>query len=96
MNERDSEHFDRADQFRWAYYARRTGAAPVGGVMTQSCKTCRWFDPSFAPDEDEHEALGLCEWPADRLPYSLRWGNRERVAVRPLEGSDCPCYEPAP
>lgn len=39
MNERDSEHFDRA----------------------LSCKTCRWFDPSFAPDEDEHEALGLCE-----------------------------------
>lgn len=71
-------------------------AASVGGVMTQSCKTCRWFDPSFAPDEDEHEALGLCEWPADRLPYSLRWGNRERVAVCPLDGSDCPCYEPAP
>jgi len=70
-------------------------AAPVGGVMAQRCKTCRWFDPSFAPDEDEHESLGLCEWPADRLPYSLRWGNRERVAVRPLDGSDCPCYEPA-
>lgn len=58
------------------------------------CKSCRWFDPDFAKLDTDEESLGLCEWPADRLPYSLRYGNRERMAVSPLDGADCPCFEP--
>lgn len=60
------------------------------------CGTCRWFDPDFAPDDNPAEALGLCRWPADRLPHSLRYGNRERMAVGPLEGESCPGFEPPP
>lgn len=62
--------------------------------LPRRCKTCRWFNPDFAKLDTDEESLGLCEWPADRLPYSLRYGNRERVAVSPLEGADCPCFEP--
>lgn len=57
------------------------------------CAICRWFDPDFAPDPDPEEALGLCEWPAERLPFSLRYGNRERTAVRPVDGDECACFE---
>lgn len=60
----------------------------------KACGNCRWFNEDYAPnDEDPSEALGLCEWPAERLPISLRYGNRERVAVCPLEGETCPCHE---
>lgn len=58
-----------------------------------ACGQCRWFNPDFAPADDPKEAIGLCEWPADRLPYSLRWGNRERVGVGPLEGDGCATFE---
>jgi hypothetical protein len=64
------------------------------GLMSRSCGTCRWFDPDYAPDDNPEDALGLCQWPANRLPHSLRYGNRERMAVGPLEGQDCSCYEP--
>lgn len=59
----------------------------------QCCKLCLWFDPDYAQMETEEESLGICEWPAERLPHSLRYGNRERLAVRPLEGTSCPTYE---
>lgn len=62
--------------------------------LPRRCKSCRWFDPDFAKLDTDEESLGLCEWPADRLPYSLRYGNRERMAVSPLDGADCPCFEP--
>jgi hypothetical protein len=61
------------------------------------CKTCKWFDPTYYgtiyADDDESEQVGACDWPAERLPYSLRWGNRERVGVYPLEGESCPTWE---
>lgn len=60
------------------------------------CGTCSWFNPDFAPHDDPEEAMGLCEWPAARLPFSLRYGNRERSAVGPLEGTACPCHETKP
>lgn len=58
--------------------------------MTKNCGTCKWFEPYSFDDEGN----GSCEWPADRLPYSLRWGNRERVSVQREEGKDCSCHEP--
>lgn len=62
--------------------------------MTQSCATCRWYDATaFYSGPDDDDPIGTCDWPAERLPFSLRYGNRERVAVRPHEGTDCPCYE---
>ncbi|MEN3238259.1 hypothetical protein PUR29_32955 [Methylobacterium ajmalii] len=60
------------------------------------CGTCTWFDPIYVPVDETEEAVGLCEWPAERLPHSLRWGNRERLAVGPLEGENCPCHELKP
>lgn len=62
-------------------------------LPARRCGTCRWFNPDFAPDDNPAEALGLCEWPAERLPHSLRYGNRERGAVGPLEGTECPTHE---
>jgi len=58
-----------------------------------SCGTCKWFDPDFAKLDTPEESLGLCAWPADRLPFSLRYGNRERMAVCPLDGKDCSAHE---
>jgi hypothetical protein len=63
-------------------------------MCEKSCKTCRWFDADYAPDEEEDYAYGLCEWPASRLPYSFRWENGERTAVHPIDGADCSCWEP--
>lgn len=59
----------------------------------KNCGNCRLFDKDFAPDEDPNEALGLCLWPAENLPWSLRYGNRERLAVGPLEGVGCKQFE---
>lgn len=56
------------------------------------CETCAWFDPDFVPAEhcvDPEDAMGLCEWPANQLPFSLRYGNRERLAVAPKDGAQC-------
>jgi hypothetical protein len=58
-----------------------------------ACGSCRWFNPAYVPCDDPAEALGLCEWPPERLPFSLRYGNRERMAVGPLEGVDCAGFE---
>ena len=60
-----------------------------------TCSICKWFDSDFAPDPNPEDALGLCLWPAARLPFSLRKGmaNRERAAVGPNEGGDCPTFE---
>jgi hypothetical protein len=60
--------------------------------MSETCGTCLYFDGTLAPEEDPREALGLCTWPASRLPWSLRYGSRERMAVGPLEGGSCPCF----
>lgn len=61
--------------------------------MSKNCGSCKWYDPAYsnadAPPEDQ---LGACEWPSDRLPWSLRWGNRERLYVAPTEGTKCPQY----
>lgn len=65
-------------------------------MTERRCATCRWHDLAALfsdladPPEDQ---LGLCTWPAERLPYSLRWGNRERAATTSLEGVDCPAWE---
>ncbi len=59
-----------------------------------TCAACRWFNADYAPDDNLEDSLGLCEWPAKRLPYSLRYGARERMAVRPIDGTTCPCWEP--
>lgn len=64
------------------------------GDLSQCCGTCRWFDPDFAPNDDPEEALGICKWPADLLPTSLKYGNRERGAVRPFEDSNCRQFQP--
>jgi len=73
---------------------RRTVTSVEGSAIERSCGTCRWFDATYAPNEDDPElAYGLCEWPAERLPASLRGGNRERSAMNPADGRDCPCWE---
>ena len=59
-----------------------------------TCRDCRWFKPFDSDyDRDDPDELGLCEWPADRLPWSLRYGNRERTAVSPLDGKGCVGFE---
>lgn len=70
-------------------------------MSQRSCGTCRWFDPSnygsldasfFDPEDD----VAACLWPAERLPYSLRYGNRERLGVMYSDGADCNAWEPSP
>lgn len=63
--------------------------------MPKACATCRWYEP-LLPEDTAEDALGTCEWPAERLPYSLRRGNRERVMVSPTDGETCWCYEAEP
>lgn len=60
--------------------------------MTRNCGNCRWYEEYVEGDENML-ALGFCEWPEDRIPWSLRWGKRERVSVHPHEGDKCPCFE---
>lgn len=66
--------------------------------IPKSCRTCRWYNTKdywLKPVEEcEDDDLGACEWPAERLPESLRYGARERVLMEPAEGTDCPCWEP--
>lgn len=57
------------------------------------CGNCRWFEPSEFYDPDDEDAVASCGWPAERLPHSLRYGNRERVWVTQGEGTDCSCFE---
>ena len=64
-----------------------------------TCGKCKWFDRTFdglllIEHFDDEEDLGGCEWPADRLPYSLRYGNRERLGVYAYEGKGCAGFEP--
>jgi len=74
---------------------RRTVTSVEGSAVERSCGTCRWFDATYAPNEDDPElAYGLCEWPAEHLPASLRSANRERSAMNPADGKDCPCWVP--
>lgn len=64
--------------------------------MATECKTCRWFNrPPWYQGDDDPDALGSCDWPADHLPYSLRYGNRERMFVAPCDGGKCPAHESA-
>lgn len=62
-----------------------------------TCSTCRWFDLTtyFADLSDPPaEQMGACVWPAEQLPFSLRYGNRERTSVTPLDGAGCAQYQP--
>lgn len=63
--------------------------------MPKKCETCLWYDDADFYNDPKYpeDALGNCNWPASRLPVSLEFANRERRAVRPDEGADCPCYE---
>lgn len=72
---------------------RPTGQTPA--TPARSCGACRWFGGEFVSKDDPESSIGHCHWPAERLPYSLRYGNRERMMVEPHEGAECPCFEPA-
>lgn len=68
-------------------------------MVDQRCSTCAWFGredwyQGDGPDENGDYGLGFCEWPADRLPWSLRYGNRERMGVYANQGETCSCWEP--
>lgn len=64
----------------------------------QECGNCKWFEHAWWDTENTRDdwlnpVLGFCEWPKDRLPYSLRYGNRERMMVEPTDGDTCSCFE---
>ena len=60
-----------------------------------TCATCRWFDADyFLCADDEDHPMDRCGWPAERLPYSLRYGSRERMSVVPTDGAGCAGHEP--
>lgn len=62
--------------------------------LHKNCGRCRWFNDPYTWDEDEPRE-GYCGWPSERLPWSLRYGNRERMAVSEIEGTDCSQFEEA-
>lgn len=66
-------------------------------MTTKSCATCKWYDADYFladPDDPPEDRIGQCGWPAERLPYSLRYGNRERMATSPVDGAECAAHEP--
>jgi hypothetical protein len=59
--------------------------------MLKRCETCKWWNELYPePNDPLEDRLGNCEWPAELLPYSLRYGNRERTGVYGHEGTLCP------
>jgi hypothetical protein len=62
-------------------------------IPMKTCSTCELFDPDyygdFVDDTDDRGVLGECEWSSEDLPWSLRYGSRERVAVYAREGDTC-------
>lgn len=68
--------------------------------MTQrNCGSCKWYDADAYladPNDPPEDRIGQCTWPAERLPYSLRYGNRERMATSPVDGANCAAYEAKP
>ena len=63
-----------------------------------TCGTCHWFDRTLGgnllPEHfNDEEDIGGCDWPAENLPYSLRYGNRERMGVSARDGAECPCHQ---
>lgn len=62
----------------------------------KNCGSCKWYDKDYYfadPDDPPEDRIGECNWPADLLPYSLRYGNRERMATTPVDGDRCTCYK---
>lgn len=62
--------------------------------LGQRCGNCYWADNIFPYEGQTAEDVLLeCQWPAEQLPYSLRYGNRERLSVAVSDGAKCPQYE---
>lgn len=63
----------------------------------QNCGSCKWYDADAymaSPDDPPEDRIGECNWPAERLPFSLRYGSRERVPTSPVDGAQCAAHEP--
>lgn len=61
-----------------------------------TCALCRYYDKDFYladPNDPPEDQIGECQWPSGNLPYSLRFGSRERVPVRPVDGEGCKGFE---
>lgn len=61
-----------------------------------NCEACKWSSNPFPEASAGPDDLLECEWPAALLPYSLRWGNRERVMVArndPPAGQTCTQFQ---
>jgi hypothetical protein len=57
----------------------------------QNCGNCYWADNPFPyAGQRREDALLQCAWPAELLPDSLTYGNRERMSVSPDNGNKCP------
>lgn len=77
-------------------------------ALSVHCATCRHFNPdltgygharnadgTYAVDlGDDSDDIAHCEWPAEALPSSLKWGNRERGLVKPTDGAECSGWSP--
>jgi len=61
--------------------------------MAKQCATCKHFSLIEFYEPDDPEAMGDCCWNVATLPYSLRYANRERVAVHVYDGITCQQYE---
>jgi len=60
--------------------------------MSQCCGNCKWFEWPEWQTEDEDD-YAFCRWPSSNLPYSLRYGARERLMIHFNDGADCYCFE---
>lgn len=66
------------------------------GGKAMTCGQCKWFDADAFladPNDPPEDRIGVCGWPSENLPYALRYGARERVAVIPVDGEGCKCFE---
>ena len=61
-----------------------------------TCGNCKWFEPVIDGEtaaQMSYDDVAFCMWPYDRLPFSLRYGNRERTMVTKLDGVGCAGFE---
>jgi hypothetical protein len=59
--------------------------------QVKRCGTCRYFQPTHQDDWEDARWIGWCDWPTDRLPFSVE--RIERMTINEFDGALCHTHE---